>query len=165
MVEGTAGNTGIGLAHICNAKGYSLVIYMPNTQSQEKVDLLRLLGAEVRPVPPVPITDAAHFTFQARDHAAQLGNAVWTNQFDNTVRARAGGCGFPDVCWCFASHLTVCAVIPTPPRSQANRQAHLETTGPEIWEQTGGRVDGARWAGSPHRCSPRCLYASTRSRR
>ncbi len=64
VVEGTAGNTGIGLAHVCNAKGYKLVIYMPNTQSQEKIDLLRLLGADVRPVPAVPITDPAHYTFQ-----------------------------------------------------------------------------------------------------
>ena len=90
VVEGTAGNTGIGLAHICNAKGYKLIIYMPNTQSQEKIDLLRLLGAEVRTVPPVPITDPGHFTFQARDCAKGLENAYWTNQFDNTVSQARG---------------------------------------------------------------------------
>lgn len=78
VVEGTAGNTGIGLAHICNSRGYKLIIYMPNTQSQEKMDLLRMLGAELRPVPAVPITDPAHYTFQARDAAAALPNAVWT---------------------------------------------------------------------------------------
>jgi len=107
VVEGTAGNTGIGLAHICNSRGYRLVIYMPNTQSQEKVDLLRMLGAEVRPVPVVPVTDSKHFTFQARDYAASLPNAVWTNQFDNT----------------------------------ANRDIHAATTGPELWTQTGGKLD------------------------
>lgn len=84
VVEGTAGNTGIGLAHICNARGYKLVIYMPNTQSQEKMDLLRVLGAEVRAVPAVAITDKAHYTFQARDYAASLPNGFWANQFDNT---------------------------------------------------------------------------------
>ena len=108
VVEGTAGNTGIGLAHVCNSRGYKLVIYMPDTQSQEKVELLRTLGADVRPVPAVPITDPRHYTFQARDHALALGaGAVWTNQFDNTH----------------------------------NRQAHVETTGPEIWRQTGGALD------------------------
>jgi cysteine synthase len=82
VVEGTAGNTGIGLAHICAARGYKLVIYMPNTQSAEKMDLLRFLGAEVRAVPAVPVADPTHYTFQARDYAASIG-AVWTNQFDN----------------------------------------------------------------------------------
>ncbi|GAA5812050.1 Cysteine synthase 1 [Mucor flavus] len=96
VVEGTAGNTGIGLAHVCRAKGYKCVIYMPNTQSQEKIDLLRMLGAEVHPVPAV-----------AFDNPENL-NAVWTNQFDNT----------------------------------ANRRAHIETTGPEIYAQTNGEVDG-----------------------
>ena len=80
---------------------------MPNTQSQEKIDLLRLLGAEVRPVPAVPVTDPTHYTFQARDAAAAIPNAVWTNQFDNVD----------------------------------NRLAHFETTGPEIWAQTNGKVD------------------------
>ena len=70
IVEPTSGNTGIGLAHVCNSRGYRLVIYMPDTQSQEKIDLLRTLGADVRPVPAVPITDPKHYTFQARDHAA-----------------------------------------------------------------------------------------------
>ncbi|KAI8928930.1 hypothetical protein BC831DRAFT_446397 [Entophlyctis helioformis] len=107
VVEGTAGNTGIGLAHICRSKGYKCVIYMPNTQSKEKIDLLRMLGADVRPVPAVPFTDPANYNHQAKEYAATLDNAVWTNQFDNT----------------------------------ANRQAHIETTGPEIWEQTQGKVD------------------------
>jgi len=107
VVEGTAGNTGIGLAHICNAKGYRLIIYMPDTQSREKMDLLRMLGAELRPVPAVPITDPAHYTFQARDAAASIPGAVWTNQFDN----------------------------------RDNFLAHYEGTGPEIWTQTGGKLD------------------------
>ncbi|KAF0544472.1 Cysteine synthase [Gigaspora margarita] len=108
VIEGTAGNTGIGLAHVCRAKGYKCVIYMPNTQSQEKIDLLRMLGAEVYPVPAVPFDDPNNYNHQARRHAEKLENAVWTNQFDNT----------------------------------ANRRAHLETTGPEIWEQTNGQIDG-----------------------
>ncbi|PGH09808.1 cysteine synthase [Blastomyces parvus] len=107
VVEGTAGNTGIGLAHVCRSKGYKLVIYMPNTQSQGKVDLLRLLGAEVYPVPAVAFENPQNYNHQARRHAESLDNAVWTNQFDNT----------------------------------ANRRAHIETTGPEIWAQTGGKVD------------------------
>ncbi|KAK9474500.1 tryptophan synthase beta subunit-like PLP-dependent enzyme [Dipodascopsis tothii] len=108
IVEGTAGNTGIGLAHICRAKGYKCVIYMPNTQSQGKIDLLRLLGAEVYPVPAVAFDNPDNYNHQAKRHAERLENAVWTNQFDNT----------------------------------ANRQAHIETTGPEIWAQTGGKIDG-----------------------
>lgn len=108
MVEGTAGNTGIGLAHVCRAKGYKCVIYMPNTQSQEKIDLLRMLGAEVYPVPAVAFDNPDNYNHQAARHAARLSNAVWTNQFDNT----------------------------------ANRRAHIETTGPEIWEQTEGKIDG-----------------------
>mgnify|MGYP000923903139 FL=1 len=107
VVEGTAGNTGIGLAHVCRSKGYKLVIYMPNTQSQGKIDLLRLLGAEVYPVPAVPYENPQNYNHQARRHAESLDNAVWTNQFDNT----------------------------------ANRQAHIETTGPEIWAQTEGKID------------------------
>jgi len=107
-VEGTAGNTGIGLAHVCRAKGYKCVIYMPNTQSQEKIDLLRMLGAEVYPVPAVAFENPENYNHQARRHAERLDNAAWTNQFDNT----------------------------------ANRLAHILTTGPEIWEQTGGLVDG-----------------------
>ncbi|KAK2813987.1 hypothetical protein FQN50_000391 [Emmonsiellopsis sp. PD_5] len=107
VVEGTAGNTGIGLAHVCRSKGYKLVIYMPNTQSQGKIDLLRLLGAEVYPVPAVAFDNPQNYNHQARRHAESLENAVWTNQFDNT----------------------------------ANRRAHIETTGPEIWAQTEGKVD------------------------
>ncbi|KAG0235601.1 Cysteine synthase 1 [Actinomortierella wolfii] len=108
VVEGTAGNTGIGLAHVCRAKGYKCVIYMPNTQSQEKIDLLRMLGAEVYPVPAVAFENPENYNHQARRHAERLENAVWTNQFDNT----------------------------------ANRRAHIETTGPEIWQQLEGKVDG-----------------------
>ncbi|ORY03705.1 cysteine synthase [Basidiobolus meristosporus CBS 931.73] len=108
VVEGTAGNTGIGLAHVCRAKGYRCVIFMPNTQSQEKIDLLRMLGAEVYPVPAVAFENPQNYNHQAARFAEETPNAVWTNQFDNT----------------------------------ANRQAHIETTGPEIWEQTGGKVDG-----------------------
>ncbi|KAH6666882.1 cysteine synthase [Halenospora varia] len=107
VVEGTAGNTGIGLAHVCRSKGYKLVIYMPNTQSQGKIDLLRLLGAEVYPVPAVAFDNPENYNHQAKRHAERLENAVWTNQFDNI----------------------------------ANRKAHIETTGPEIWYQTKGKVD------------------------
>ncbi|KAH8805912.1 cysteine synthase [Xylogone sp. PMI_703] len=107
VIEGTAGNTGIGLAHVCRSKGYKLVIYMPNTQSQGKIDLLRLLGAEVYPVPAVAFENPENYNHQARRHAERLENAVWTNQFDNT----------------------------------ANRRAHIETTGPEIWAQTKGKID------------------------
>ncbi|KAN0060586.1 hypothetical protein ACQY0O_007238 [Thecaphora frezii] len=109
VVEGTAGNTGIGLAHVCRSRGYKCVIYMPNTQSQEKIDLLRMLGAEVYPVPAVAFDNPENYNHQARRHAESLDNAVWTNQFDNT----------------------------------ANRRAHIETTGPEIWDQTSsGQLDG-----------------------
>jgi cysteine synthase len=113
VVEGTAGNTGIGLAHVCRARGYKLVIYMPNTQSQGKIDLLRLLGAEVYPVPAVAWENPDNYNWQAKRHAERVAKedpsrgAVWTNQFDNT----------------------------------ANRRAHVETTGPEIWAQTNGNVD------------------------
>jgi cysteine synthase A len=107
VVEGTAGNTGIGLAHVCRSKGYKLVIYMPNTQSQGKIDLLRLLGAEVYPVPAVAFDNPENYNHQAKRHADRLDNAAWTNQFDNI----------------------------------ANRRAHIETTGPEIWAQTKGKVD------------------------
>ncbi|MCJ1386935.1 Cysteine synthase 1 [Xylographa soralifera] len=107
VVEGTAGNTGIGLAHVCRSKGYQLVIYMPNTQSQGKIDLLRLLGAKVFPVPAVAFENPDNYNWQAKRHAENMDNAVWTNQFDNV----------------------------------ANRRAHLETTGPEIWYQTEGKVD------------------------
>jgi len=108
VVEGTAGNTGIGLAHICNAKGYQCLIIIPETQSQEKMDLLRTLGAEVRPVPQVPYRDPNNYVRLSGRVAAEMENGIWANQFDNL----------------------------------ANRLAHYETTGPEIWTQTDGTVDG-----------------------
>jgi cysteine synthase A len=89
VVEGTAGNTGIGLAHVCRSKGYPCVIYMPDTQSQEKIDLLRMLGADVRPVPAVPYEDARNYNHQARDYARSMPGAVWTDQFDNTANTDA----------------------------------------------------------------------------
>lgn len=107
-MEGTAGNTGIGLAHVCRSKGYTCVIYMPNTQSQEKIDLLRMLGAEVYPVPAVAYENPENYNHQAKRHAEKTENSVWTNQFDNT----------------------------------ANADFHYKTTGPEIWQQTNGKVDG-----------------------
>ncbi|MEM9214206.1 MAG: cysteine synthase A [Cyanobacteria bacterium P01_F01_bin.150] len=107
VVEGTAGNTGIGLAHICNAKGYKCLIIIPETQSQEKMDLLRTLGAEVRPVPAVPYRDPNNYVKMSGRIAEELPNAIWANQFDNV----------------------------------ANRIAHYQTTGPEIWDQTDGKVD------------------------
>ncbi|MEO1762614.1 MAG: cysteine synthase A [Cyanobacteria bacterium J06629_18] len=107
VVEGTAGNTGIGLAHICNAKGYKCLIIIPETQSQEKMDALRALGAEVRPVPAVPYKDPNNYVKLSGRVASEMENAIWANQFDNL----------------------------------ANRQAHYETTGPEIWTQTDGKVD------------------------
>ena len=107
VVEGTAGNTGIGLAHICNAKGYKCLIIIPETQSQEKIDTLRTLGAEVRTVPAVPYRDPNNYVKVSGRLAEEMDNAIWANQFDNL----------------------------------ANRRAHYETTGPEIWEQTDGKVD------------------------
>lgn len=107
VVEGTAGNTGIGLAHVCNARGYRCIIYMPDNQSQEKVELLETLGAEVRQVPTVPYKDPMNYQKQAGRFAETLAGAVWANQFDNV----------------------------------ANRQAHYDATGPEIWRQTDGRID------------------------
>ena len=107
VVEGTAGNTGIGLALVCNSKGYRTVIYMPDNQSEEKVSLLRTLGAEVRVVETVPYADEMNYQKQAGRFAETLENAVWVNQFDNV----------------------------------ANRQAHFDSTGPEIWTQTEGKID------------------------
>ncbi len=107
VVEGTAGNTGIGLAHVCAARGYRCIIVMPDNQSPEKYRLLEMLGAEVHKVPTVPYSNPNQYQKVSQRLAASLPNAVWSNQFDNT----------------------------------ANRQAHIETTGPEIWEQVGGRVD------------------------
>ena len=107
VVEGTAGNTGIGLAHVCNARGYRTVIFMPDTQSPQKAQMLRALGAEVREVPAVPYKDDENYQKQAGRYAESLSGAVWANQFDNV----------------------------------ANRLAHYESTGPEIWQQTNGKID------------------------
>ena len=108
IVEGTAGNTGIGLAMVAGAKGYKTVIFIPETQSPEKMQTLRALGAELKTTPQVPYSNPLNYQNQAKAFAATLENAFWANQFDNV----------------------------------ANRQAHYETTGPEIWQQTGGRIDG-----------------------
>ena len=113
IVEGTAGNTGIGLAMVGNAMGFRTVIVIPETQSQEKKDALRLMGAELIEVPAVPYRDANNYVKISGRLAEQLSKsqpagAIWANQFDNV----------------------------------ANRQAHVEGTGPEIWRQTGGRIDG-----------------------
>ncbi len=113
IVEGTAGNTGIGLALVGNARGYRTVIVIPDTQSQEKKDMLRLCGADLREVPAKPYKDPGNYVHVSRRLAEQLAaerpeGAVWANQFDNV----------------------------------ANREGHRLTTGVEIWEQTGGRVDG-----------------------
>ncbi|MBE9171512.1 cysteine synthase A [Pleurocapsales cyanobacterium LEGE 06147] len=112
VVEGTAGNTGIGLAHICNAKGYKCLIIIPDTQSQEKIDTLRTLGAEVRTVPAVPYKNPNNYVKISGRLAQEMENAIWANQFDNL----------------------------------ANRQAHYETTGPELWAQTDGKIDA--WVAS-----------------
>jgi len=111
VVEGTAGNTGIGLALLANARGYRTIIVIPETQSQEKMDLLRICGAEVRPVPAVPYKDPNNYVKVSARLAEEIGG-VWANQFDNV----------------------------------ANRRAHYETTGPEIWAQTDGTVDA--WTAS-----------------
>jgi len=113
IVEGTAGNTGIGLAVVGNTLGYKCVIVIPDTQSEEKKDALRLLGAELIEVPAVPYRDPNNYVKFSGRLAEQLSRsekrgAVWANQFDNV----------------------------------ANRRAHIETTGPEIWRQTEGKVDG-----------------------
>ncbi len=113
VVEGTAGNTGIGLALVGNARGYRTVIVIPETQSQEKKDMLRLCGAELREVPAVPYKDPGNYIHVAERLAKELAESepngvLYANQWDNL----------------------------------ANRKAHFETTGAEIWDQTGGRVDG-----------------------
>ena len=113
IVEGTAGNTGIGLALVGNARGYRTVIVMPDTQSQEKKDMLRLVGAELILVPAVPYSNPDNYVRYSGRLAEELARtepngAIWANQFDNT----------------------------------ANRDGHANTTGPEIWQQTDGRIDG-----------------------
>jgi len=113
IVEGTAGNTGIGLALVANARGYRTVIVMPETQSQEKKDMLRLCGADLRLVPAAPYANPANYVRYSGALAEEIAKsepngAIWANQFDNV----------------------------------ANRQGHYETTGPEIWQQTDGKVDG-----------------------
>jgi cysteine synthase len=113
IVEGTAGNTGIGLALVGNACGYKTVIVIPETQSQEKKDMLTLCGADLRQVPAKPYKDPGNYVHVSHRLADELAEstpegAVWANQFDNV----------------------------------ANREGHRLTTGPEIWEQTDGRVDG-----------------------
>jgi len=113
IVEGTAGNTGIGLALVGNAMGFRSVIVIPETQSQEKKDTLRLCGAELIEVPAVPYSNPNNYVKVSGRLAAQLAQteksgAIWANQFDNV----------------------------------ANRQAHIDGTGPEIWQQTDGKVDG-----------------------
>jgi cysteine synthase A len=106
IVEGTAGNTGIGLTLVGNARGYHCVIVIPETQSKEKIDFLRMIGADVRLVPAKPYRDPGNYVHVSRRMAEETG-AVWANQFDNL----------------------------------ANREGHRTHTGPEIWEQTGGKVD------------------------
>src|ERR1035438_5755925 len=107
VVEGTAGNTGIGLAHVCNARGYRCVIVMPDNQAAEKYQIIETLGAELRKVPAVPYSNPNQYQKVAGRLAEELPTAIWANQFDNT----------------------------------ANRRAHFESTGPEIWEDTEGRID------------------------
>lgn len=108
VVEGTAGNTGIGLAMVCSTLGYRCKIVMPRTQSQEKKDAVKLLGAELIEVDAVPYANSNNYVHFSERLAKETPNAVWANQFDNT----------------------------------ANRDAHVQTTGPEIFEQTDGKVDG-----------------------
>ncbi len=113
IVEGTAGNTGIGLALVGNALGYRTVIVMPETQSQEKQDFIRLIGAELRLVPAKPYKDPGNYVHVSERLATELAasspnGAIWANQFDNL----------------------------------ANREGHRRTTGAEIWAETGGKVDG-----------------------
>ncbi|ASV10859.1 cysteine synthase A [Leptospira santarosai] len=89
VVEGTAGNTGIGLTHICNSKGYKTLIIIPDTQSREKIDLLRTLGAEVKTVPAVPYKDQNNYVKVSGRIAQEMDNAVWANQFDNLANREA----------------------------------------------------------------------------
>jgi len=112
IVEGTAGNTGIGLTLVGNARGYRSVIVMPETQSREKIEFLRMIGADLRLVPAAPYRDPGNYVHVSRRLAEELAasepnGAIWANQFDNL----------------------------------ANREGHRRTTGEEIWAETGGRVD------------------------
>src|SRR5712675_3012250 len=107
VVEGTAGNTGIGLAHVCNARGYKCVIVMPDNQAAEKYQIIEALGAELRKVPAVPYSNPNQYQKVAGRLAQELPGAIWANQFDNT----------------------------------ANRDAHFESTGPELWRDTDGEID------------------------
>lgn len=99
IVEGTAGNTGIGLALVANAKGYKTIIVMPDTQSQEKMATLRALGAELVLVPAAPYSNPCHFVHQSRRIAAETPNAVWANQFDNIANRRAHIAGTAEEIW------------------------------------------------------------------
>ncbi|HEX8301881.1 cysteine synthase A [Sphingomonas sp.] len=99
IVEGTAGNTGIGLALVANAKGYKTIIVMPETQSREKMDTLRALGAELVLVPAAPYSNCAHFVHTSRRIAEETPNAIWANQFDNVANRRAHIVGTAEEIW------------------------------------------------------------------
>jgi len=99
IVEGTAGNTGIGLALVANAKGYKTIIVMPETQSREKMDTLRALGAELVLVPAAPFSNPSHFVHTSRRIAGETAGAVWANQFDNIANRRAHICGTAEEIW------------------------------------------------------------------
>ncbi|WBH15918.1 cysteine synthase A [Sphingomonas radiodurans] len=99
IVEGTAGNTGIGLALVANAKGYRTIIVMPDTQSKEKMDTLRALGAELVTVPAAPYSSPCHFVHQSRRIAEETPGAVWANQFDNIANRRAHIVGTAEEIW------------------------------------------------------------------
>lgn len=99
IVEGTAGNTGIGLALVANAKGYKTIIVMPDTQSHEKMDTLRALGAQLITVPACPYSNPCHFVHQSRRLAEETPNAIWANQFDNVANRRAHITGTAEEIW------------------------------------------------------------------
>jgi cysteine synthase A len=99
IVEGTAGNTGIGLALVANAKGYRTIIVMPETQSREKMDTLRALGAELVLVPAAPYSNPGHFVHTSRRIAEETPNAIWANQFDNIANRKAHICGTAEEIW------------------------------------------------------------------